>query len=294
MQLDHLLRAAVFFLLGLFWFVPLKAQQSAGKHSWLRVEMKDGSVFVGRRLAMTDEELILDTEGLGKLNLPLAGVREIREMGALPGRFRFDNVAANQNILSPNAFGIRKGQKQYSNFMLGYNQLSWGLSERFSLYVGMELFTLLIAATDGEFVGPGILLRPHFSIPVKQDKLTLGMGIAAGGLIASGALGFAPYGSFALGDRDRNVNVNVGAGIGGDGFSPPFFSVNGNLRLTPKFGLNMENWFFPSRFETVFINSFGVRIYGERASWSIALVGAGSEFFYELSPLPLGGLIVSF
>ncbi len=291
------------FVLLLFWgyigtsVLILPAAYAQERPNFLlRVEMKDGSVFIGVRLAMTDDELILDTESLGKINLPLAGIREIRELDAPPGRFRYGNVAANQNILGPNAFGLRKGQKQYSNFMLGYNQMAFGLSDRFSLYAGIEVFSLLVGIAEGDFIGPGMVLRPHFSFPLKQDKLTFGCGVLAGGIVGTGdgAFGLAPYGSIAVGDKDRNLNVNFGIGIGGGSVSPPFFAVNGNLRLTPGFGLNMENWIFPGRFETAIANSIGVRIYGERISWNIALLGAGSDFGYTLLPVPLGGLTVSF
>lgn len=270
---------------------------TAQQDSLLRVEMKDGTVFIGKRLAMTDTDLILETESMGKLSLPLANIREMRGIRTSPasgGEYWPENPAAHQNLIGPNAFGLRKGQKQYNNFMLGFNQMGFGISDNFSLFAGVEVFTLLAGISEGELFGPGFVVRPHLSFPINPDKFTIGGGLIVTGIVGTGEglFAVAPYANLTIGNRDRNVNATVGLPIASGGVAAPFFTLNGNLRLTKGFGLLMENWVLPDGF--ALLNTTGVRLFGERTAWTISLAFGAADGEFEILPIPVGGFTISF
>lgn len=275
----------------------------------LRVEMKSGDVFSGKRLAMTDTEIVIETSALGKLNLPLADVSEIREIQTgelINGRFIPFNEQAHQNLASPTAFAMSKGSVELHNFMLLFNQVGFGINDWFSLHVATELISPIASLVEGEFGGPGWMLRPHFSYPVATDKLTLGGGLAIIGIPFSGKPVdvIAPYAVATLGNRNTHLNVSAGWAFGKKDpsfFFPPrpteqgrplIFTAGGQVRLSRTVALTSENWVWSDAFSTNVMNTLGVRLFGAHAAWSVALLGVGSNDFYTVSPLPAASVTI--
>lgn len=274
----------------------------------LRVEMKNGNVFSGKRLAMTDTEIVIETGTLGKLNLPLIEVAEIREMqfGELVnGKFIPFNHQAHQNLASPTAFAMTKGSIELHNFMLAFNQVGFGINDWFSLHIATELISPIASLSDGDFGGPGLMIRPHFSYPIAPDKLTLGGGLAIIGVPFSGKPVdvIAPYAVFTVGNRNTHLNISAGWAFGKEDpsfFFPPvpqqnhplIFSAGGQVRLGRTVAITSENWVWDNSFSTNFMNTLGVRLFGARAAWSIALMAVGDDDFYFVSPLPVASVTI--
>jgi hypothetical protein len=274
----------------------------------LRIEMQNGDVYTGRRLAMTDEEIIINTATLGKLNLPLALVGEIRELQSgelLNGKFVPFNHQAHQNLVSPTAFAMSKGSVELHNFMLAFNQIGFGINDWFSLHVATELISPIASLSEGEFGGPGLMIRPHFSYPVAPDKLTLGGGLAIIGIPFSGKPVdvIAPYAVATLGNRHTHLNISAGLAFGKEDpsfFFPPtpqrskplIFSTGGQVRLGRSVAITSENWVWSDAFDTLFINTLGVRLFSTHAAWSVALLGTGGDGFYFVSPIPAASVTI--
>lgn len=301
---------AFFTISLLFLSQPAVAQpgRDAPEGVLLRIEMQNGDVYTGRRLAMTDEEIIINTATLGKLNLPLALVAEIREMQSgelINGKFVPFNHQAHQNLASPTAFAMSKGSVELHNFMLVFNQIGFGINDWFSLHVATELISPIASLADGEFGGPGLMIRPHFSYPVAPDKLTLGGGLAIIGIPFSGKPVdvIAPYAVATLGNRHTHLNVSAGWAFGKEDpsfFFPPtpqrskplIFSTGGQVRLGRSVAIISENWVWSNAFSTNFINTLGVRLFGATAAWSVSLFGLGDNGFYAVSPLPAASVTI--
>lgn len=305
---------------NLYWFAfasvillsrPAGAQpgRTAPDGVLLRVEMKTGDVFSGKRLAMTDTEIVIESGTLGKLNLPLADVAEIREMQTgelINGQFIPFNHQAHQNLVSPTAFAMTKGSIELHNFMLAFNQVGFGIKDWFSLHIATELISPIASLVDGEFGGPGWMIRPHFSYPVAPDKLTLGGGLAIIGIPFSGKLVdvTAPYAVVTVGNRHTHLNVSAGWAFGKEDpgfFFPPtpteqsrpfIFSTGGQISLGRMVAITSENWVWSDAFSTNVMNTLGVRLFGTHAAWSVALLGVGSDDFYTISPLPAASVTI--
>lgn len=259
---------------------------------YLRVEMKDGQVLVGRRLAMTTEDLVLETDQVGKLNIPLVSVREIREMSRRESRgkeFWHYNFSANQNLAAPNAFGLRKREWQYHNFMFAFNQLSYGITDWLSIHSAVELISPIFLGGFEEPGGPGFMLRPQVSWPLSQGKVAIGGGVMIAGLPFTGGVldVTAPYLQISVGDRDNNLNIAAGKGFG-NVFGPSIvYSAGGNLRLTKATSLISEHWFFGTSFDSVWVGSLGCRFSGERFAFSAALSTVADGWGFHVVPLPM-------
>lgn len=276
----------------------IQAQEVQENPVYLRVLMKDESVFIGRRLAMTDTELVLDMSSIGKVNLPLSDVVEIREISFAEtvSKFSLYNRAANQGVIGTTAFGLKRGENQYSNFLLGYNQFGFGLSDRLSLYAGIEVISLLAGAASGEFIGPGFTLRGHYAFPSANKQVRFGAGVAVGGFLGlSETLVALPYGVITTGNEDSNFTAGLSLGLSGELGIPALITLAGNHRLSRSVGLITEHWITISGSEGLAtLNMAGVRFYGDRISWKVALVGAFDQFSFVVSPIPIAGAVLFF
>lgn len=289
----------LFMVMGLMG-QPLQvtAQTEDASPVYLRVLMKDGSVFVGRRLAMTETELVMEMSSIGKVNLPLSDVSEIREirLEETISKFSLYNRAANQGILGTTAFGLKRGEKQYSNFLLGFNQLGFGLSDRVSLYTGVEIFSILAGLGAGEFIGPGFFFRSHYAFPSRGRSVKFGTGVALGGFLGlPESYSALPYGVMTAGDEDNNFTAGIATGLISEINNPLLFTMAGNLRLSRSVGLATEHWISITGIDGLnTLNFAGVRFYGERISWKVSLVGVFSDFSFVVSPIPVAGAVLFF
>lgn len=278
--------------------LQVSAQTEDASPVYLRVLMKDGSVFVGRRLAMTETELVMEMSSIGKVNLPLSDVSEIREirLEETISKFSLYNRAANQGILGTTAFGLKRSEKQYSNFLLGFNQLGFGLSDRVSLYTGVEIFSILAGLGAGEFIGPGFFLRSHYAFPSRGSSVKFGTGVALGGFLGiPESYSALPYGVMTAGDEDKNFTAGIATGLISEINNPLLFTMAGNLRLSRSVGLATEHWISITGIDGLnTLNFAGVRFYGERISWKVSLVGVFSDFSFVVSPIPVAGAVLFF
>lgn len=271
-------------LFSAFLLNTLFAQQQ------VRVLMKDGRVLSGKLLTQTDEDFIMDTPDKGKLNLSLQEIQEIRELST--PAWVFPNISSHQTFVGPTAFGLPKGSIQYANTMLFFHQFGYGFSDNFTLFGGTEFISLLASLSSGEFAGPGFYLRPHFTKAIRADKLAVGAGMLTYGALGTDFSLFAasPYLSFTLGSADRNISSNIGFAFGTDIDPALVFAVAANYRISNKFGLMTENWFFPADFSSSgIVSSLGCRIYGKRTAWHVALTSIIFDFDLDIIPFPYFG-----
>lgn len=279
-----------FFLLLSFTegFNALYAQQQ------VRLLMKDSSVVTGKLLTQTDEDFILVSPDKGKVSLSLLDIAEIREISS--SERIYPNFARHQTIVAPTAYGLPKGSIQYANTMLFFHQFGYGFNDNFTLFGGTEFISLLASLSSGNFSGPGFYLRPHVTKTIQDNKLAIG-----GGILTYSALGTdfsllaaLPYLAFTIGSVDNNISSNIGFAFGSDIDPALVFSIAGNCRISNKFGLLTEHWFFPADFSSSAIySSLGCRIYGKRTAWNLALASVIFDFELEIIPFPLLGFTYS-
>ena len=281
----------------LFTFSGSVFGQEDQPEDWVVVEMVDGSRFVGKKLALNGETLILETLSAGKLNLPVANIKTITDINKSSiknGVYWPENINASRNLIGQTGYGLRKNQGYYQNYMLFFNQFNYGFSDRFSIGFGFEIFSLLASASfESDPIFPGFIITPKFSIPIQEDNLNLGIGTTFVHVPSSDSfIDLAIVnGALTIGSRDKNLTVGVGWGYAdGEFSSQPVITLAGNIRLSRRFGLLSENWIVPSA--NVAILTLGFRVIGERITWDFAFVGATADGDGGISPIPFVGVSI--
>jgi len=245
------------------------------------VETKDGNEFVGYIVRLDAGHIVVRTDNFGELRIQRQNVQSIRPAGKnqlVEGQYWPESPQSTQYFFGSNGYGLRQGEGVYQNTWVFFNQVNYGVSDNFSIGVGIvPLF--LFAGTSSP-----IWLTPKLSIPIKQDQVNLGIG----GLFAtvlgenSGSFGQV-YGQMTLGSRDRNINFGLGYGYAGsDWANTPLVSVSGIYRTGKKFALMTENYIFDTGDRNAVLLSFGGRFIGKKIS-----VDAGLFF-----PTDTGGRFV--
>jgi len=271
----------------------------------MEVEMKDGTTIVGDLIEDNTTHLILNSTTIGRISINKQKIKFYnvvhRNLQAQKNGW-FENPNATRNIFSPTGYGLRANEGYYQNFMLGINQISYGITDRITIGLTVEAFTLL-ASINGNGITPAFAITPKYSIPVKKDFYNIGVGAMLVNLPHTNQLfdWNLLYAVNTLGSRDRNISVGIAYGLKEGALAKrPTFTLSGAFRVSPKVSLITENWFIPERESSQAFNLVGVRITGKKVSWDMSLIGtkldngskSGSNYF--LIPLPIVGVTFPF
>ncbi len=208
-----------------------------------RVETTDGTVFVGTVTELTKNYVIVQTATAGLVKLAMRHVARIEkvtpeEIEMIEDDIWIRNLQSARYFFAPNGYGLKKGEAYYQNIWILFNQFAVGISEHFSFGFGlMPLFLFNGSPTP-------VWVTPKFSIPLVKDKINLGAGLLAGGVLGETSSGFGlGYGSLTVGPRHRNFTVGVGVGYVGESFAAaPVINVAGLVRVSRNSYLMTENY----------------------------------------------------
>ena len=287
-------------LFFLFSESTIYAQKDRGLiGDYVVIKMKDGNKITGKKLAATPESIVIEAEIVGKLNIRFSQISTIKVIRGpyQAGAFWKQNRNYMRALISPTGYGLEKGEGYYQNYVLFLNQAAYGLTDNFSIGVGVELFSMLSGLNiDGSNPSASFAIVPKFTLPVEEGLINVGVAgvLANASGVRSSFVDFgALYGVLTLGPEDRHLSLGFGFGISGASFSPdPIISLSGFYRLGNGIGIITENWFFPPGDFTVV--SLGVRILGNRLTWDVVFVGGASDGFWGASPIPLFGVNIPF
>ena len=237
------------FALGLFNSTPVTAQEDQ-KYEVL-VVMNNGSQFRGQVKSETDDEVVLIVEGVGEITLNRADIKSMRSIqvdkdtGDVvdPEIIPIDDYNANRHLLSPTGYGLRKGQSYYENIYLAFNSFSFGLSDRFTLTVGAELYTLLLGSES-----PILYISPRVNFPFDERFET--------GAVSAGVIYFTLpnddfdgvgllQGAVTLGNKNNNVSFGAGFGFSSESDFDDgawMFNVSATQRLSRKLSFVTDNF----------------------------------------------------
>lgn len=247
------------------------------------VETKDGSQYYGQLIKQDRDQVILRTESVGVLEIPIENIDNIQFVGNQPYEARRDRRAdasfTNPNpyryLFFPSAFTIERGELLYQNTYLFVNSIGVGITDHLSVSGGLELIS--------SFAGSPIMyIAPKVGVPV-SDNFRLGLG----GFYAN-SIGYLNFGGFGaayamgtIGTPDRNTTIGLGyASVVDEGVQAPLLTFSGMLRVSRRLGLVTENWVLPGE-DGATLLSLGLRIMGERIAGDVAFssspsaVGAG-------------------
>lgn len=223
--------------------ISLKAQEPLNPDTTnvYRIETRDGNVFTGRILSEDQQVVSIATDKLGTIRIPIGDIRSRVLLDGVKtegGEFWMPNPQSTRYFWAPNGYGLQKGEAYYQNIWVFYNQLSWGISNHFSMSAGMiPLFLFAGAPTP-------IWIVPKFSIPVSENKFNLGTGAFLGTVLgeSTGVFGLL-FGTATFGSRDKNFSFGLAQGFSTDGWlDVPIINLSGMARTGPRGYFVTENY----------------------------------------------------
>ncbi|UCD19240.1 MAG: hypothetical protein JSU64_07425 [candidate division WOR-3 bacterium] len=263
----------LFVLLILLATTTIYAQQTAQIKGILRIpdslhtqilEMHDGSVFIGRIVEITDNEVQFESK-VGLINIEIAQIKEIKEVPVTSfkqGQYWFPNPNDTRLLFAPTGRSLKGGTGYFADYYLFFPMLAYGITDNVTVAGGMSLIPGLSQQL--------LYFTPKFGMTAKNVSIGIGSLVAALPGEDLPTVGIM-YGVGTLGSADNNFTVGLGLGFVDWEFSgDPFLMAGGQLRVSRRVSLVSENWVFPGLDEPFL--SGGIRFFGERISVDLALI----------------------
>lgn len=254
-----------------------------------RVETNDDNEFIGKIIGVEAGIMTLKTEKFGVITIRMGDIKTIEEASVskmVDGSYWADNFQSTRYFFMPNGFGLKRGESYYQNVWVFLNQFNVGITDHFSVGVGMAP-TFLLGSQSIPF-----WITPKLSIPVAKN-VSIGAGLLYGNTFSfnesrgSAGSGFAvAYGAVTVGTRDKNASFGLGYGNNGQRSSrQPVFNFSTMHRLSARAYFLTENYLFISQGEI-----FGVVSAGGRRL--IKKVGLDFGGFIPFGPELTNGFII--
>jgi len=257
------------FLITLVVPARLTAQEKPDTTTWV-VETLDGNSFIGSITDEDDTGILLFTEIYGQIRIPASQIRSkkvVEKSELVKGELWFSNPHSTRSFFGPNGYGLKAGEAYYQNTWVFFNQLSYGITDYFSMGGGvMPLFLIAGSPTP-------VWITPKISVPLIRDKLNLGAGALLSWVIGED-FGFGiGYGALTLGSREKNLTLGAGwAYADGEWADSPTLMLSGMARVSKKTFLITENYLIGLSGSTFGILSAGGRSVQKRLAVDYGLV----------------------
>lgn len=253
------------------------AQENIEVPEIYRIELKDGSVFVGNIVSETDTEIRFKTTVNIEVTIPKSQIRK-KEMVSgqmVGGELWRADPNRTRLFFAPTGRALRAGQGYFSVYQIFFPFIAVGVTNFLAISGGVSLFPG--ASSQLLYLAPKIT-------PVQVDKFDLSAGVLYiripdgdnGDEDEVNSAGII-FGVGSYGTEKAALTVGIGFGYAGDDVADkPVFAVGGEVRVSRKVKLMTENWLIPD--SEVQIVSFGLRFFGENLAADFALVyPAGGE-----------------
>lgn len=279
------------FLITLAVPARMIAQEKADTTIWL-VETLDGNSFIGTITEEDDTGLMLLTEIYGHIRIPASQIRSrkvVEQSELVKGELWFSNPHSTRSFFGPNGYGLKKGEAYYQNTWVFFNQLSYGITDYFSMGGGvMPLFLLAGSPTP-------VWITPKVSVPLIKDKMNLGAGALLSWVIGED-FGFGiGYGTLTLGQQDKNLTLGAGwAYADGEWSDSPTLMLSGMVRVSKKTYMITENYLIGVTGYSFGILSIGGRSVQKRLAVDYGLVFPVGEDIDTFIAFPWLGIAVPF
>jgi len=235
-------RKLILFLIILSASVQLVHAQTSSDTTLVRIETNDGNEYTGEIVGQDSLKIYLKTRNLGEIGILKSDIRlqqKIKVQQIKDGKVWFENPQSSRYFWAPNAYGLKKGEGYYQNIWVLWNQVSYGITDNFSIGAGVIPLFLFAGAPTPVFI------LPKISIPVQHDKFNISAGALIGTILGESESSFGiVYGNTTVGTRDNNVTFGLGYGFAGDEWaSSPMINVSGMFRLTSRGYFITENYY---------------------------------------------------
>jgi len=236
---------------------------------YVRLILQNGGMYEGEVLEIDESTFLISTLLLGNMRITKTDIASITYISADEvGQMTFSNRKGDVNpqptryYFAPSGLQLKKGEGYYQNAWLIYNQVSYGVSDHFTLGMSMTPF------------GTGGTVK-------FGTKLSDKVNVSAGGIALVPFTGDSPVGigfaNITFGDERKNLSISSGLGFSDGGDNITLLNVSAMLEVSSNMWIISENYHIVQ--DELTIISMGVR----RASrtrdilWDYALVAIPSE-----------------
>ncbi len=258
-----------------------------------RIDTDDGNTCFGVIAEETQNQISLRTENLGTITIPKLSIKSqtpVVVSDVVKGQYWLENPQETRYFWQPNGYGLKRGEGYYQNIWVLFNQVSYGVSDHFTIGSGLiPLFLFDGTATP-------VWITPKVSFPVVKEKFNLGAGAMLGVLIGEVGSGFGiPYALASVGSRNSNLTFGAGWAYADGDFAPsPTLTLSGMMRVSRRTYLMTENYYINLDGDAIGLMILGARSLTKSIGIDYGLlfpVGTSSSTFLAI---PWLGITVPF
>ena len=263
------IRLKIVLLISLFFFIKttsISAQISDTTVIW-QITTLDDNEFVGHIMSETAQRIEFKTAVIGIIFIQknqIARQEKLISSKSTNGLLWNENKLANRYFLGNSAYNLKKGEVYYQNAWLFINNFNIGITDQFSLGIGIAPLFLFNKGIGGT---TPIWITPKFSLPLKAEKINIGVsglfGTTFGNDFDNVGFGYG-FGNITFGDKSKNLTLGLGSGfVGGSLADRPTISISGMLRTGKRGYIISESYVVTSGSNTNSVISLGGRFLGK-------------------------------
>ena len=258
-----------------------------------QVETSDGNAYIGRIIYEDNDRLLLKTDKLGELALRKMDIRKINQVSIdkiKKGIYWFENPQSTRYFWTPNGYGLKKGEGYYQNIWVLFNQFSIGITDNFSVGGGLiPLFLFRAGSTP-------VWITPKVSIPIRKDKLNIGVGGLFAEVLGESETGFGiVYGLTTFGSRDQNITLGLGYGYAAGAWAKtPTITLSSMIRTGQRGYFLTENYYISTGDSHLALLSIGGRRIINKAGLDFGVFIPVNNNIDKLVAIPWLGITVPF
>jgi len=221
----------------------------------LEIELKDGSVLIGKIVSEESDFIIFETGSGIKSQIPKAEIIKQRVITdkLIEGKIWDSDPNKTRLFFAPTGRALDKGEGYFAIYELFFPFIAVGITDNFTLSGGMSLFP----GADEQL----LYIAPKYTF-LKGKNVNLSAGVLYMRLpeVSDGA-GIA-YGVGTFGTSDKAFTFGAGLAFAGDEIADkPVLTFGGEYRTAQFLKLLSENWVIPGEGA---LFSFGLRFFGKK------------------------------
>ena len=270
------------FILPVTFDVSAQDTQAAETNNtrYVRLFLQNGGMYEGEVLEIDESSFLIKTLDLGKMRITKTDISSITyitadEVGQMKNGNRNGdlNPQPTRYFFAPSGLQLKKGEGYYQNAWLIYNQVSYGVSDYFTVGMSMTPF------------GTGGTVKFGTQL---SDKVN----VSAGGIALVPFTGDSPVGigfaNVTFGDERKNISISSGLGFSDAGDNITLLNVSAMIEVSSSLWIITENYqiFQTSSYsgnpDNLTIISMGIRRASQKRDilWDYAWVAIPSEEVY--------------
>ncbi len=252
----------------------VNAQSESPAPQLHRIELTDGSVFIGRILSEDQTTIKFKTVSEVEIAIQKSQIRkqEIIRGELVEGRFWRNDPNRTRLLFSPTGRALKSGQGYFSIYEIFFPFVAVGITDWLALSGGFTIFPG--AESQLLYFAPKIT-------PVRAERFDLSAGVLLIKIPEEEDMAGILYGVGTHGTEKAALTVGLGFAFGGgDIADKPVFVLGGEVRSSRSIKFITENWLIPD--SDVQLLSAGIRFFGENLAADFALfypAGADTEGF---------------